>query len=335
MRAMVREKSFLIYLPFFVVVVAGFAVLPYLGLSYSWMQILYTAFIYLAMAQMWNLLAGYGNLISLGQPAFIGLTAYTLALVLWLKWPVSPILAMIGGGLVAVVFALIIAYPIFRFGGLYFAIGTLIIPEILRHWFGTWSPRAGAIVGGGAGFPVRAPGLSLVDLYWLSLGVAVFATLVTVFILKSRFGLGIKAIGDDNRAASASGVNVFKLKLFLFLIAAFITGLSGTIYFIFVGHLEPASAFSVGWTMHIIIPVILGGIGTTLGPFVGMPIFIAMYFLLSELHQIHLLIKGIVLLVVLLTMPYGIVGLFQRKVNPYVWAKIRGIDSKAGSRQSK
>lgn len=288
------------------------AVVPFAGLSYSWIQIIFTFFIFLAVSQLWNLLAGYAGLVSLGQPVFIGLATYVVAIMLWAEVPLPLLVIIIIGGIAALVFAALISTAVFRLGGLYFAIGTLIIPEILKFFFNTWSPDPAGRVGGGAGFAIRIPSMSLTDFYYVGLIVAVIVTFITLFILHSKFGLGIKAIRDQVTAAAAYGVDVFKMKFRLFLLTSFLTGLSGIAYYFFVGHIEPVSAYGVNWTMNMIIPAVLGGMGTFLGPFIGTAIFTAMYFLLAGFPAIHLIVKGIIVVVVLITIPGGIVDVISR-----------------------
>ena len=128
-------------------------VLPLAGIPRSWILYLFLFFIYLAMANMWNLLAGYSGLISLCQPAFIGLAGYTLVIFTWIGLPFY--LGIIAGALVAAAFALLISIPVFRLSGIYFANGTLVIPEALRNVFFIWRPVGGELQGGGAGYMVK------------------------------------------------------------------------------------------------------------------------------------------------------------------------------------
>lgn len=151
------------------------AVIPLFGIGLGWIQILFTFFIYLSLSQMWNLLAGYGGLISLAQPAFIGLSAYVVAILLWVGWPIPIALAVLLGGLGAGLLAALISRTVFKFGGLYFAIGTLMLPVILRYWFNSWTPDPAQKVGSGAGFALKTS-ITLEQFYWIGLLVAVIST---------------------------------------------------------------------------------------------------------------------------------------------------------------
>lgn len=302
------------------------ALLPFTGINLSWFQILFTFFIYLSLAQMWNLLAGYGGLISLAQPAFIGIAAYTMAITLWYKLPIPIPIVVLMGGVAAVFMAALISGPVFRFGGgLYFAIGTLMLPVILRYWFNSWTPDPTGKVGGGAGFAIKIP-LAIEHFYWIGLTIAFISTAAVFFILRSKYGLGIKAIRDDATAAASSGINVFKVKFFLFVFCAFITGLVGAVYYIFVGYVEPKSAFDITWTINQIVPVVLGGIGIVSGPFVGTAIFIVLYFVLAGDPAVDLFIKGSVVVIVLLIAPEGIAGLFRKVINKRINAGLTRVN---------
>ena len=173
------------------IVVAGvaLALLPVIGAPRLWLLYLFIFFIYLSLANMWNLLAGYSGLICLCPAAFIGLAGYTVALLTWVGCPYY--FGMILGSLVAAVFALVISFPVFRMKGIYFAIGTLVVPEILRYVFIMWVPVGKPVYGGGSGYPIK--GVSQIPpalTYWFALAVALVSVLLMRFILRSKLGTG-------------------------------------------------------------------------------------------------------------------------------------------------
>jgi branched-chain amino acid transport system permease protein len=127
------------------------ALFPVIGAPRLWLLYLFIFFIYLSLANMWNLLAGYSGLISLCPAAFIGLAGYTMTILTWVGCPYY--IGIILGSLVAALFALIISFPVFRMKGIYFAIGTLVVPEILRYVFLMWVPVGKPLYGGGGGYP--------------------------------------------------------------------------------------------------------------------------------------------------------------------------------------
>lgn len=290
-----------------IVITVVLALLPFVGIPRTFLLYLFLFFIYLALANMWNLLAGYSGLISLCQPAFIGLAGYTLVIFTWSGFP--PYLGVIAGAIVAAVFAILISIPIFRLSGVYFAIGTLIIPEALRIVFFLWRPVGGELHGGGAGYMVKGvTGVSLTDIYFPALVVGIASIFLMRLILNSKLGLGLAAIRDSNRTAASAGINVFRLKLSSFVIGAFVTGLAGAIFYIYQGYIEPASAFNIRWTMILMLSTVIGGIGIQGGPVVGAFIVVILHFMLARYAGVSLLIQGVILVVIMLLVPQGIMG---------------------------
>ena len=299
----------------FVVFIVVLAVLPIIGMPRSWLLYLFLFFIYLSMANMWNLLCGYSGLISLCQPAFIGLAGYTLVIFAWQGFPIY--LGMIIGAIVAALFALLISIPVFRLSGIYFAIGTLVVPEALKYLFLLWRPIGGSIHGGGAGYVLKgATEFSSNEVYWLALGIVTVSGLCMRIILRSSLGLGLAAIRDNDRCAASSGIGVFKLKLYSFIISAFITGIAGTIFYIYQAYIEPNSAFGVKWTMTLILATVIGGMSIEGGPIIGTVVVVFLHFLLARYAGISLLVQGTLLLIIMLLVPQGIMG-FIRKTRTY------------------
>lgn len=294
-----------------VAVTVVLAVFPIIGVPHTWLLYLYLFFIYLALANMWNLLAGYSGLISLCQPAFIGLAGYTLVIVTWIGLP--PYLGVIAGAIVAAVFAILISIPVFRLRGVYFAIGTLVVPEALRMVFYLWRPVGGELHGGGAGYMVKGvAGVSLTDIYWPAFVIGIGSIFLMRSILRSKLGLGLAAIRDNDNTAASSGVDVFKLKLYSFVIGAVVTGLAGSVFYIYQGYIEPASAFNIRWTMTLILATVIGGISTEEGPIIGAVIVTLMHFLLARYAGISMLIQGIILVGIMLLAPQGIIGFIRK-----------------------
>ena len=287
------------------------AVLPVIGAPPSWLLYAFLFFIYLAMANMWNLLAGYSGLISLCQPAFLGLAGYTLAIGTWvgIPWWVG----LLAGAAVAAVFALLISIPVFRLSGIYFAIGTLVVPEALRMIFYLWRPVGGQMHGAGAGYMIKGIGdVSTHFIYWLALVIGIGSTFLMRRVLKSELGLGLAAIRDNERTAASCGVSVFKLKLYTFVIAAIVTGLAGAVYYLYQGYIEPSATFNVRWTMTLLLATVIGGIRTEEGPVIGTIVVVFLYFMLARYAGYSLLIQGIILIGLMLLSPQGIVGMLRR-----------------------
>ena len=291
--------------------IALLALLPLIGAPQSWLLYAFLFFIYLAMANMWNLLAGYSGLISLCQPAFLGLAGYMLAIGTWVGIPWWA--GLIVGAVVAALFALLISIPVFRLSGIYFAIGTLVVPEALRMVFYLWRPVGGQMHGAGAGYMVKGiGGLPPHLTYWLALVVGIGSIFLMRRVLHSRLGLGLAAIRDNERTAASCGVSVFTCKLYTFIIAAVVTGLAGAVYYLNQGYIEPSATFNVKWTMTLLLATVIGGIRTEEGPVLGTIVVVFLYFMLARYAGYSLLIQGMILIGLMLLSPQGIAGLLRR-----------------------
>jgi branched-chain amino acid transport system permease protein len=265
--------------------------------------------LYLSMAQMWNLLAGYSGLISLGQQIFIGLGGYTLAvLTIYYGWPTW--LAILIGGLISVLFALIISIPIFRMSGIYFSIGSWIVAEALLIWFSNW-----AFTKKGMGLFIKAAySMTINQIYYAAVLLGIASVAVVYFLLRSRLGLSLMAMRDDEGAAEGVGVNRFRSKLICFLIAAFVTGITAGVLYLNQVFIQPYKAFGIEWTVRLCFIVIIGGIGTIEGPIVGALIFVLLQQYFAEYTGISLILLGAVSILTMIAVPKGIMGTIQEKL---------------------
>ncbi len=281
----------------------------------------------LTLAQFWNLLAGYGGLVSVGQQAFVGLGAYAMfgAVILW---GMDPVPALILSGVIATIVAVPTAFFAFRLYGAYFAIGTWVVAEVVRLSFATWKT-----LGGGTGtslprtasdfwgtawvaslFDVRAAAARDIVTYWLALALAV-ATIGGIYaLLRSKRGLALAALRDNFQAAKSVGVDAQQLKWLVFLVAAFGTGIAGGLIYLQKSRISPDAAFSVtDWTAYVIFIVVIGGIGTIEGPIIGVLVFWALQNTLSDFGSWYLMILGGLGIVVMLFAPRGLWGLFSAR----------------------
>ena len=299
----------------FIVAILLLAALPKLGLPQEWILYVFLFFVYLAMANMWNLLCGYSGLISLCQPAFVGIAGYTLVILVWIGVPFT--LAIAAGGIIAGLFAVLISIPVFRLRGIYFAIGTLVVPEALRILFLLWRPVGGKLAGGGAGYMLRGmAGVTVAHYYWIACVVGIGSFFLMRLILRSKLGQGLAAIRDNDRSAASSGINVFKLKLYSFVVAAFVTGIAGAVFYLYQGYIEPGGAFSIQWTMIPILATVIGGIATETGPIIGTVVVVFLDFLLARYAGFSMLIQGAILVGIMLLAPQGIIEI-GRQVRSY------------------
>ena len=273
-------------------------------------------FYLLALAQMWNLLAGYAGLVSVGQQAFVGLGAYGLYLIAD-RGGVHPFVAVGLAGLAAAAISLLTAALAFRLRGGYFAIGTWVIAEsfLLLTLNGA---DVGVDVGGGVGATVTSAARleresRLHGTYWWALAVGAGSVLLAYAILRSRIGLALTAIRDDESAARSLGVNVLRMKILVWVVAAFGTGVAGAVICLNLVRVDPASAYTVNWTAYMIFIVVIGGIGTTEGPIVGTLVFFTLEKELSNHGAWYLIILGSVAVVVAIWMRGGIWGTLNRR----------------------
>ncbi len=265
--------------------------------------------LYITLASMWNLLAGYSGMISLGQQMFIGLGGYSLA-VLSLYYNVPIFLSVFFGGLMSVLLAVLISMPIFRMKGVYFAIGTWVISEALGICFSNW----GYVRYGMGLFIQPAYKLSMSTLYYAGVILSVGALGVVFYLLRSNLGLALMAIRDDDVASEAMGVNIFRCKFTCFLLSAFITGMAAGLMYLNTIFIQPFEAYGIGWTVKLLFIVIIGGMGTLEGPIIGAVIYVLLQQFLSEYLGYNLIILGVITILVILIAPRGLMGTFQQKV---------------------
>lgn len=291
------------------VVLIGMCTLPYV-VSRGMQQSLVTLFSLIVLATMWNLLAGYGGMVSIGQQAYVGIGAYGLVYTAD-TLGVDPFLAVPLAALVAGLVSIPISYLAFRLVGGYFAIGTWVIAEVIKLLVSQWDA-----VGAGSGVSLRAlgmltPGVRIAYVYWLSLAAVVIAVGVTYLIMRSRLGMGLTAIRDDSTAASSLGVPVTSAKRLVFVVSAIGCGLAGAMIAANTLRVQPESIFSVQYAAFMIFIVIIGGLGTIEGPIVGALVFFALQQWLADLGTWYLVILGLVAVAVVLFLPGGIWGLIS------------------------
>jgi len=277
---------------------------------------------YAALAQAWNLLAGYGGLVSLGSAAFIGIGMYGMSkLVIDAGLPVIPAI-LVGGGCAAV-FAAIVSPALFRLRGLYFVIGTLVLAQALQIWVFNWNHFG---LNGSAGLFLTNTAPTPRQLYYMGLVVAAAATALLAAVLRTRLGLALRSIRDDEDTAQQMGLWPFRTKLWAFVISGFVMGAVGGLQADYLGKIEPGGAFSLNWTVDIVTIAIIGGTGTVIGPLVGSVFVIWLGEKLSNHPETHIAITGAILILVIRFAPYGIWGSVARLVDGLDRARIRGRD---------
>jgi len=271
---------------------------------------LVTLFSLITMATMWNLLAGYGGMLSVGQQAFIGIGAYGLVY-LSDKVGLDPFMAVPLAVVTAGVISVPISFLVFRLQGGYFAIGTWVVAEVVMLVVMQITVLGGGIGLTFTGFSGLAAGRRIAYVYWLSLAGVIIAVLVTYLIMRSRVGLGFTAIRDDATAAASLGVRVTQSKRFVYVVAAMGCGLAGAMIAANTLRVQPTAMFSVNYAVFMIFIVVIGGLGTIEGPILGAIVFFALQQWLSGLGVWYLVILGVVAVVITLFLPRGLWGLIS------------------------
>jgi branched-chain amino acid transport system permease protein len=296
-----------------VVAVAVLVSLPYWGES-STMRLIVEFICYLVLAQMWNLMAGYGGLISIGQQAFLGIGGYAL-FVLANDAGVNPFVSIFIGGAIAALIAIPTSAVVFRLRAGYFAVGTWVVAEVYRLLVANTSA-----VGGGSGQSLRAmlqfqKETREAVTYWIALAIAVGLVALIYWLLRSRFGLALTAMRDSEAAAESQGVNVRANKFAVYVLAAFGCGLVGALYYINALRIAPDAAFGIGWTASIIFIVVIGGIGTIEGPIIGTILFFVLRETLADYGSWYMIGLGLSAVLVMVRWPRGMWGYVQQKLD--------------------
>ena len=267
----------------------------------------------------WNLMGGYAKQLSLGHAAYFGLGAYTSTL-LEINYNVSPWLGMIAGGVVAALASLPIGWLCFRLRGPYFTIATIATAQALMLIFlkfrdfawgaeGTTIPNLGAA-------PLMMQFENKNSYYYVVLGLLLVSLLITWLIERSWVGNYLVAIGEDEDAAEAIGVNAPKMKRDIYMISAFLTALAGTFYTQYIYFIDPATAFSFNISIEAALVAIVGGIGTLWGPLIGTVLLETTSTLLqswlgSSIGGIQLTVYSLILMAVILWRPTGLMGMIE------------------------
>lgn len=281
------------------------------------LRLLIEIFLYIALASLWNFLAGYAGLVSVGQQAYVGLGGYAL-FAFAAKAGVAPLYALPLIGLGAALISAPIALLLFRLRGAYFAITSWVVAEVFRLGAVLIVPLGG---GSGMSLPIQAaktlgatPHDRFVTLYVTSLSLLALALAMIFFTLRSRLGLALTAIRDNELAARANGVNVDRAKLLVYVVSAGGTAMIGAVTFLQRLRISPDSGFSVNdWTALVIFMVVIGGIGTFEGPILGALIYFALRETLSQLGPYYLMILGAVAIAIMLFEPRGLWGALRAR----------------------
>jgi branched-chain amino acid transport system permease protein len=292
--------------------------LPLIVTSHFAIDIFIRVLLFAFIGVAWNLMGGYAKQLSLGHAAYFGLGAYTSTILL-IRFDVSPWIGMLAGGIVAMLASLPIGALCFRLRGPYFAISTIATAQVLMLLFlkfrdfawgaeGTTMPNLG-----------NAPLMMQFDAksayYYIALGMLALGLVITYAIERSWMGYYLVAVGEDEDAAEAIGVNAMRIKRQIYMISAFLTGMAGTFYVQYIYFIDPQTAFSFNISVEAALVSIVGGIGTLWGPVVGTVLLEATSALLqswfgSSHGGVQLTVYSLILITVILWRPSGLLGVF-------------------------
>ena len=274
----------------------------------------------------WNLIGGYAKQLSLGHAAYFGLGAYT-STILQVNHDISPWIGMVAGGVVAMLASLPIGWLCFRLRGPYFAIATIATAQVLMLIFlkfrdfawgaeGTTIPNLGNA-------PLMMQFETKASYYYVALGLLALGLFITHLIERSWMGYYLVAIGEDEDAAEAVGINAPKIKRDIYMISAFLTALAGTFYTQYIYFIDPATAFSFSVSIEAALVSIVGGIGTLWGPVIGTVLLETTSALLqswlgSSVGGIQLTVYSLILMAVILWRPTGLTGVATEAYQRYV-----------------
>jgi branched-chain amino acid transport system permease protein len=295
---------------------ASLLALPLVVTSRFTIDIFIRVLLFAFIGVAWNLIGGYAKQLSLGHAAYFGLGAYT-STILQIRFGISPWIGMPVGGVVAMLASLPIGALCFRLRGPYFAIATIATAQVLMLLFlkfrdfawgaeGTTIPNLGNA-------PLMMQFEAKAAYYYVALGLLAIGLAITYKIERSWIGYYLLAIGEDEDAAEAIGVNALRIKRDIYSISAFLTALAGTFYVQYIYFIDPPTAFSFNISVEAALVSIVGGIGTLWGPVIGTVLLESTSALLqswlgSTLGGVQLTVYSLILIAVILWRPTGLLG---------------------------
>ena len=316
-----------------IAVLAAASAAPWVVSNPSRQNFLILAMMTAQLAVAWNILGGYAGQVSFGHAAFYGLGAYTSS-VLLIQFGLSPWIGMLAGGVLAMLFALLIGWPCFKLKGHYFAIATIAVAEIVQVIFTNWRAVGGAV---GLYLPLREEGLkafvfhaSKLPYYYIALGLLVLTLLVSQTIERSFLGHYFRAIKDEPEAARSLGVNLTRYKLVAIAASSFLTAAGGTLYAQKELFIDPGSVMATSLSVKIALASILGGVGSLFGPVIGAGILTGIeeatrQFFGGSGRGTDLILYGMIILAVAVYYPHGVIGGFK------AWSQRRAARARSGS----
>jgi branched-chain amino acid transport system permease protein len=284
------------------------ALLPIASPNDYLLHTLVIAFTYMMVNQAWNLLLGVAGIWSFAQITIFAIGGYSSGL-LALHLGLSPWLAMPIAGLVGMVVGVLLGIPAFRVTGIYVALLTFAFNEVVRLLIVT--DERGGLTGGAFGLgglpPFFDPSAGMAPPYWLALGLLVLVSLVVYRVMHSPLGLAFGALRESRRYAIGRGIDPFRYQLLVFGISSFLTAVAGAFYAHYLSIIQP-QIMGLALSTNLVAMIIVGGLGTFVGPIIGTAALVFLTEVLREAEQLRLILLGIILLVIIVAMPDGLAG---------------------------
>jgi len=296
--------------PALVVALAVMVAAPFMIGGY-WMRILTSVYMYAVVAQGLNVIVGFAGYHAFGNSVFFGMGAYVAGVAVTLGVPVP--IAFVLAPIVSMLAAAVIGWPLLRLKGHYFAIATVALNMAMADLI----INVGGVTGGAQGLPLPLGSLSPEQLnrliYYLMLSAMVASVLLVMWLARAPLGYALRALRDSEVGAEVMGINTTLAKTLAWAISAGMTGAVGGIWGYWINFIEPGSAFDIGVSVNGYIMMLIGGMGSAIGPVIGAFFFeILSTAIWGQFVKIHLLILGLVIILVVMLMPEGLLFYVQR-----------------------
>lgn len=299
-------------------ILAGLLILPLIhvktGTLNYWLYMITLAFLYIIWSSSWNIIGGFAGYISLGHNVFTAFGAYFAGMI-FVFWRISPLITAPLAGIAAMIGGLLFGLIALRTRGSTFIISTIALVLLVAETLDNWKKTGG--VNGLAMPMIPLDGaIAKIPFYYYLLVIMILCILMTYFIKHSKFGLGLRAISQDEVKAEVAGIPTRQYKILAFGLSGLFIGMSGAIYGYSLTYLRPSIFLTVAIGTGIVLNTILGGKGTVSGPVIGAAIMLAVNeFVVSKLGatELNIVVTGLILIFVLLFFPDGIVGSLRNK----------------------
>ncbi|MDR1932801.1 MAG: branched-chain amino acid ABC transporter permease [Spirochaetales bacterium] len=308
--------------------------LPFL-VSGFWVRQFTEIFMYAILASALNIIAGYTGYTAFGNMVFFGMGAYTVA-ILMTKANFPFAVAFVCAGGISVIAAVLLGMLLLRLKGQYFALGTTGAMLAVRQIVDIWSD----LTGGTQGISVpRLPGtpyFANAFFYFFMLALLVVTVLFVSRLHKNRLGYAFKAIRANEEAANVMGINTTKYKIIAWSLSAFFTGLTGAVYAYWFSYIESKTVFDVLWVTNMFVMIIVGGMGTVLGPVVGAFLLqtVSRYFW-SRYMTLHLGILGTIIIFAVLCIPNGILRVRWKGITGFLFEKFLAVKNAGAEKENR